>query len=346
MKQEKIIATLVILGDIMDAASKEMPYQIEWKIEEKIYLQLLDEIERQKNYNGWFTKKAVQFSLASHAKMLNQDTLQSFCSNYSYTDHPKKVAVIMAGNLPLVGFHDFLCTLLSGNVLLAKLSSDDARLFPLIFKILIEINADIATRLYVVKGSMKEMQAVIATGSDNSLKYFEQYFGKYPHIFRSNRTSVAVLDGKETKEQLFELGKDIFQYFGLGCRNVTHLLIPKEYDINTFFEGIFPYHEVVNHHKYVNNFDYQRATHLLNQIPFLENNFILLKETDELQSPLAMLYYHRYENQKELENYLKLNDSKIQVVIGNNYHPFGSAQTPNITDFADNMDTMKFLNGL
>jgi len=346
VKQQEIINGLVQLGEIMRAVADEKPFQNFGTISEQQYLQIQTTINRQIHFNGWFTKKSVQFSLLSHGEMLQHDTLTAFTSAYKFNETPKNVAVIMAGNLPLVGFHDFLCVLLSGNKITVKLSSDDQTLLPELVSLLITIDKRFGERIALAKSALKDIDAVIATGSDNTLKYFEEYFGKYPHIFRRNRTSIAVLDGTETKEELFELGKDIFTYFGLGCRNVSHLLLPKNYVLDRFFEGIFEYSDIINHNKYVNNFDYNRAIHLLNQIPFFENGFLILKETNDLHSPLAMLHYHFYENQTDIERYLAENKENIQVVIGKNYVPFGQAQTPNISDFADDVDTMLFLNSL
>ncbi len=346
MIQAEIINGFIQLGEIMHSASNEEAYQSNWKISAQEYERLLTTINRQFHLNGWFTKESVQFSLRSHSEMLLQSELEQFVANYSFTTTPKKVAVIMAGNLPLVGFHDFLCVLLSGHTLIAKLSSDDQTLLPELISILNKIDARFSERIMLSNGLVKDMNAVIATGSDNSLKYFEEYFGKKPHIFRRNRTSVAVLDGTETKEEIEELGKDVFYYFGLGCRNVSHVLLPKDFDISRFFEGIFSYSEIINHHKYVNNYDYNRAVYLISQIPLYENGFILLKETTDLHSSLAMLHYHYYSTTSEIESYLNEHKENIQVVVGKNYTPFGKAQTPKIDDFADNVDTMQFLSAL
>lgn len=346
MIQEEIISGFVQLGEIMLAASNEESYNSNWKISEQAYERLIETVNRQFHLNGWFTKESVQFSLQSHSEMLQRTELEQFVSHYTFVTSPQKVAVIMAGNLPLVGFHDFLCVLLSGHTVVVKPSSEDQTLLPELISILEAIDSRFNDRIILSKGLVKEMDAVIATGSDNSLKYFEEYFGKKPHVFRRNRTSVAVLDGTETKNEIEQLGKDIFQYFGLGCRNVSHLLFPKDFDISRFFEGIFSYSEIINHHKYVNNYDYNRAVYLISQIPLLENGFILLKETNDLHSSLAMLNYHYYTDSNDVENYLAEHEENIQVVIGKQYTPFGVAQTPSINDFADNVDTMQFLSVL
>jgi hypothetical protein len=191
-----------------------------------------------------------------------------------------------------------------------------------------------------------QVDAVIATGSDNSSQYFEQYFGKYPHIFRRNRTSVAILDGSETKNEIVQLGHDIFDFFGLGCRNVAHLLIPEGFDINRFFEGIVEHSNVIQHNKYANNYDYNKAVYLLNKEPLLDNNFVLLRETEDLYSPLGMVHYHSYKTYQEVEDYLSLREKNIQAVVGHGFIPFGNAQKPTLSDYADGVDTMHFLNSL
>ena len=252
----------------------------------------------------------------------------------------------MAGNIPLVGFHDFLCVLMSGNTAICKLSTDDKTLLPALSSILIQFLPELKDRIVFTTGRIAQMDAVIATGSNNSLVYFEQYFGKYPHIFRKNRTSLAVISGNETSEDFNALGHDIFNYFGLGCRNVSHLLFPKEFNLNRFFEGIINHSEVANHNKYANNYDYNKAIYLMNNIPMLDNNFVLLMESKELFSPLSIVHYHYYSDQNELVAYLELQKENLQAIVGTNYIPFGQAQCPGLNDYADGIDTMTFLNNI
>lgn len=346
MNQQEIIIGLSRLGEVMQAVAQDVPFSSTWEIKEDTYQKLQATILRQKSLNGWFTEEMVNFSLLSHGKMLERKTLEDFASHYSFSSSPKKVLVVMAGNIPLVGFHDFMCVLLSGHHLTAKLSSDDKTLLPVLGEILIQIDERFQALFELTEGITKGFEAVIATGSDNSVKFFEQYFGKYPHIFRKNRTGLAILDGTETEEELKSLGMDIFQYYGLGCRNVSHLMIPETYNLDAFFAGILSYGDVVHHNKYGNNYDYNRAVHLISEMPLLENGFLLLKETTDLVSPLAMIHYHRYKNQVEIQEYIEANKEAIQVIIGKEYFPFGKAQQPEIDDFADNVDTMLFLNKL
>lgn len=347
MKQENIIKGFAQLGKLMRALGNDQPWEgFSIGVTEQEYEALQFTINRQFSYNGWFVKENVKLSLLSLGNELTEEKLNAWTGDYGYADTTKKVAVIMAGNIPLVGFHDFLSVLVSGHHVVAKLSSDDATLLPKLAEHLIQFTPELQSRITFSQGPIGEVDAVIATGSNNSLKYFDQYFGKYPHIFRKNRTSLAVLDGSETKEQLFNLGKDIFQYFGLGCRNVSHVFIPEDFDLNRFFEAVVDHGEIINNNKYGNNYDYNKAVYLMNKAELLDNNFILLRESDELFSPLSMLHYQRYSNASEVDTYLKNHEDDIQVVVGNAYTNFGDAQAPGLSDYPDGVDTMAWLVGL
>lgn len=307
------------------------------------YETLIGIINRQVSYNGWFTKENVRKSLLNLGNQLTEEQLISWTSKYNFSSTPKRIGLVMAGNIPLVGFHDFLCALCSGNKAICKLSSNDKTLLPALAIHLIQFCPGLSDRIEFSAGKIGEMDAVIATGSDNSLKYFEQYFGKYPHIFRKNRTSVAVLDGTETPEQLNRLGEDIFAYFGLGCRNVSHLFIPESFELNRLFEGIVSHGEVINNNKYGNNYDYHRAVYLMNQVPLFDNNFVLLRESKDLFSPLAILHFERYTELSEVKKTLSENEEKIQVIIGNEFEKFGTSQIPSLVDYADGIDVMEWL---
>jgi hypothetical protein len=252
----------------------------------------------------------------------------------------------MAGNIPLVGFHDFLCVLLSGNRILCKLSSEDKLLLPALAKILIHLDSDFEGYISFSEGNISNFDAVIATGSTNSLDHFVQYFSKCPHLFRGSRTSLAVITGSESDEELVELGKDLFHYYGRGCRNVSHLLLPENYSLNQIFEAIVSYGEVVNNKKYGNNYDYYKSIHLMNLEKFLDNNFVLVKESQELFSPLAMIYYSFYSNENEAKDFITKHEGNIQCIVGSNFIPFGKAQAPALTDYADTIDTMAWLENL
>lgn len=347
MKREQAIGAFSQLGIIMKELGNGCDFPgTNSGITASEYLGLQQVINKQVQSNGWFTKENVQQSLSALGTWLEKETLSGWLEQYRYCEHPKKVGIIMAGNIPLVGFHDLLCVVLSGNCAVCKMSSDDKTLLPALVSILYTFLPELKERIILSTGKIGEIDAVIATGSNNSMLYFEQYFGKYPHIFRKNRTSVAILDGSESEETIGALGGDIFSYFGLGCRNVSHLLVPEGYDFSSFFKGIYPYGDIINHFKYSNNYDYNKAVYLMNQLPLLDNNFVLLRESKDLHSPLAMVHYHFYKHEADIEKYLKLHEDAIQVIAGTNRTPFGTAQSPALTDYADGKDTMKWLETL
>jgi hypothetical protein len=347
VKKEQLINAFTELGKIMTHVGQNLPWTgYNCGMTEEELLEINNVIERQIFHNGWFTEENVRKSILNLGARLNSEDLTAWTANYSFSSTPKNVAVIMAGNIPMVGFHDFLCVLLSGNKIICKLSSEDKQLLPLFVKNLIQLEPALASYISFSDRNLKGFDAVIATGGNNSLAHFEQYFSKYPHLFRHNRTSLAVLNGQESKEDLSLLGKDILDYFGRGCRNVTHLLLPEGFELNRFFEAIVDQGDLINNKKYGNNYDYNKAIHLMNQAVFLDNNFLLLKESDMLFSPLAMLHYHIYKDESDVTAYLELHKNDIQCVVGNNFIPFGQAQCPSLSDYADNVDTMKWLNQL
>lgn len=303
-----------------------------------------------RNNNSWFVEDSVKLALEGISRFLNKEDLENWISNYSFSNSPKTIGIVMAGNIPLVGFHDLLCILISGNKPMIKVSSQDEYLIKYICQMLIDINGEFATRITFVE-KLAGMDAIIATGSDNTSRYFEYYFSKYPNIIRRNRTSVGVLTGEETREDLKSLGNDIFAYFGLGCRNVSKIFIPKDYNLDEFFEGIEQYNEVRHHHKYNNNYEYNKSIYLVNNEKHLDNGFLLLKESSDIVSPISVLYYEYYDNQNALEHTLSKQIDKIQCIVSkngiwkNSFH-FGLAQSPKLEDYADNVDTMKFLESL
>lgn len=300
-------------------------------------------VHKEQHYNGWFTWAVIGNAFNEIASWLEIEKLENWLEAYAYTTKPQTVALILPGNLPLVGFHDFLCVLCSGHKALVKLSSEDARLLPALVELLVYFEPKLKERIAFVAGKMQGFDAVIATGSDNSMQHFKQYFASFPSLFRGHRTSVAVLDGSESHEELQALGRDIFQYFGRGCRNVTHLLVPHHYELDRFFEAIVSYGDIIHHKKYGNNYDYNKAIHLMNMVPILDNNFVLLKESQDLHAPLGMLHYQRYHNQQEVQAFIEANQQNIQCIVGKGYLSFGAAQCPTLTDYADGIDTMQFL---
>ncbi len=299
-------------------------------------------IEMAHIYNNWFIPEFVKESLINVSILLKEEDLIKFSAPIKEKE-PKTIAVICAGNVPMVCFHDILCVLLSGNIALIKLSSDDNLLMPFFLKLLTHYEPAFEAQILFAEGKLGAFDAVIATGSNNTAGHFKYYFDKYPHIIRKNRSSIAVLTGKESTQDLKNLGKDIFLYFGLGCRNVSKLLVPKGYSFDTFFESIVDFGFVVNNKKYGNNYDYHRAIYLLESMTFLDNNFLMIKENADLHSPVGVLYYQYYENEKELNAYLDSIKDELQCVVGAKNIPFGYSQQPVITDFADNVNTLEFL---
>ncbi|WP_026809779.1 acyl-CoA reductase [Arenibacter latericius] len=298
--------------------------------------------------NGWFTPENILFSINTWGELLEEEKLNNWLSHYQIGNNPpKSVAVVMAGNIPLVGFHDFLSTLITGNNIIVKLSSNDKVLLPFISSYLIEIEPSFKDAIFFADGKLENFDAVIATGSDNTARYFEHYFSKKPNIIRKNRNSVAVLTGRETQPQLQALGEDVFRYYGLGCRSVSKLFVPKDYDFDLFFKAIYPYHNIVDHAKYANNYDYNKAVYLMSLFPILENGFLMLKEDTSYSSPIATLFYETYDSLETLKGNLEKESDKLQCIVADGFTtaeiPFGQTQKPSLTDYADNMDTIEFL---
>jgi hypothetical protein len=292
--------------------------------------------------NGWFSPNFVNEAIQSVGSMLDEASITSLCRDKE-TGSQKTVALICAGNIPLVGFHDLMCGLLSGHRVLLKMSADDNVLMPFFIRLLIHFEPRFESMISIADGKLSGFDAVIATGSNNTSTHFRYYFGKYPNIIRKNRTSIAILTGKESPADLKNLGRDIFLYYGLGCRNVGKLLVPENYDLGLFFENIIDYGFVIDNKKYANNYDYHRALFLLEQQAFLDNNFLIVKESADLHSPVASLYYSRYKDYNETKVFLEANKEQLQCVVGAGHVPFGYSQRPVITDFADNINTYEFL---
>jgi hypothetical protein len=299
------------------------------------------------NENNWFTPENVRLALQGLVHYLEEAPFREWAESYPNPSQPRKIGVVMAGNIPMVGVHDLICVLVSGHFLQVKLSTSDSVLMKFLINILIDIEPQLRHRIEIVE-QLKGFDAVIATGSDNTARYFEYYFGKYPHIIRKNRTSIAILHGKESKDDLEKLGKDIFTYYGLGCRNVTKIYIPDNYDFTLLFESIEGFRKVFEHHKYANNYDYNKSIYLVNKINHLDNGFLLLAENFSFFSPISVLHYEKYTNLGNLVENLELHKEKIQCIVGDSklfsdYIHFGQAQTPSISDYADGVDTMEFL---
>lgn len=307
-----------------------------------------DLIQLSQSHNGWYTPENVYFAIQSWASALTEKNLDQWLSSYVFEpNEPKNIGLILAGNIPLVGFHDFLSVLISGNKVLIKTSSNDQFLLPFLTKYLIAVEPELADNITFVEGKLENFDAVIATGSNNTARYFEYYFKDKPSIIRKNRNSVAVLNGKETREQLVALGEDIFRYFGLGCRNVSKLFVPKGYSFEAFFDAIFEYQDIIHYEKYANNYDYNKAVFLMSNFKLLDNGFLTIKEDSSYASPISSVFYEFYENLDDLQIQLTSETEQIQCIACNNLIKdsidFGQTQRPNLWDYADNTDTISFL---
>lgn len=306
------------------------------------------QIKRAKEYNGWFTPDNVLFSLESWSKALTKENLDKWTSNYDFDiKSEKNIAIVMAGNIPLVGFHDFLSVLISGHNVLAKLSSNDKYFIPLIAKYLEHVEPSFKGKIKFTEEKLQNFDAVIATGSDNTARYFDYYFGKHPHIIRKNRNTVAVLSGEESSETLEKMTDDVFRYFGLGCRSISKVFLPKNYDLDKIFTAAFKHKDILNYERYANNYDYNKAVYLMSLFDIRENGFLMLKEDENYSSPISSLFYETYENIEVLKEKLKSDKHKIQCITSElnieNAIPLGKTQEPQLWDYADNVDTVDFL---
>ena len=368
MLLEKLIIAFARLGNTL----REYPSTKESILEKAI--------KNANKHNGWFTNENILLSIHSIGEMLREDKIRKWISAYNFPTHNSTlhtVGVIMAGNIPLVGFHDFLCVLMSGHNFVGKLSSDDEHLLPAIADILIKLEPEFKEKITFTPtlllspslpkrerdtresppfrgGFRRGVDAFITTGSNNSARYFEHYFGKHPHIIRRNRNSIAILNGNENEEDLKNLGKDIFQYFGMGCRNVSKIYIPQNYNLDTFFSAIVDFGDVINHNKYYNNHRYYHSIYLLNRENFLDNNFLMLQESPSeiIASPVATLYYERYNDLNDLFEKLFIVKDQIQCIAYNHTISspldklrvsYGQTQSPEVWEYADGVDTMEFL---
>jgi len=311
-----------------------------------------DLLSLSQSHNGWFTPEQVYFAVESWAKALREDNINKWLSDYPIDcaqgdKAVKTIGLILAGNIPLVGFHDFLSVLISGHKVLVKASSNDQHLIAFLANYLISIVPELSNYISFTDGKLENFDAIIATGSNNTARYFEFYFKDKPSIIRKNRNSVAVLNGNESHEDLVGLGEDIFRYFGLGCRNVSKLFVPKDYNFDAFFKAIYEYKDVIFYEKYSNNYDYNKAVFLMSNFKLLDNEFLTLKEDASFSSPISSLFYEYYDDIEDLQKRLEIESDQIQCIVSNNLIPssisFGQTQQPKLWDYADNVDTIWFL---
>ena len=306
------------------------------------------QIQLAHEHNGWFTKENICFALNGWANSLNDYGINQWLAKHNFKDvAPKKVAIIMAGNIPLVGFHDFLSVLISGHDVVVRQSSNDKHLLPYLAKYLEHVEPEFKEKITFTEEKLTDFDAVIATGSNNTARYFEHYFKGKPSIIRKNRNSVAILTGTETEEEMRLLSEDIFRYYGLGCRNVSKFFVPKGYNFDAFFKGIYEWHPIINQHKYANNYDYNKAVYIMSEFDLLENGFLMIKEDTSYSSPIATLFYEYYNDLDTLKLQLKDNENNIQCIVSKGIMEddvaFGQTQHPQLWDYADNVDTIAFL---
>ena len=347
---EHRIQTFVTLGNFLKQFSK-FPFKRakNQPLNDLFFEPFALQIKKSTEANAWFSTENICRTMLYWGKQLNEKTLKKWLSNYTIPKRnaPKNIAVIMAGNIPLVGFHDFLCVLLCGEKIQIKPSSNDKYLLPFIAKYISHLHSDFKNNICFSPDKLEPFDAVIATGSNNTSHYFESYFGKYPHIIRKHKNSVAILTGKETLQDLQALAEDIFAFFGLGCRSISKIFVPKNYDFTQFFESLEPYKYLLSHQKYKNNYDYNKAVYLMSLFEFKDNGFFILKEDKNYGSPIASLFFECYEHTEALEKKLKNDAEKIQCITSalqwKNTIPFGQAQKPKLWEYADGKDTLDFI---
>ena len=339
------------LGDFLrQFVDPEPDFEVSAPLQYEDYTRFSELIKQAHYHNSWFTEEQVKNALSGWSINLTQNSLEEWVKNYPeipLNTTVQKIAVVMAGNLPLVGFHDFLSVLIAGHKIIAKPSSNDDQLLPYLAKILIKIEPDLKDFITFTNEKLPPFDAVIATGSNNTSRYFEYYFKDKPHIIRKNRNAVAILTARETKDQLAGLAEDIFTFYGMGCRSVSKIFVPQGYDFDLLFNAVYRFRESINHAKYANNYDYNKAVYLMSVMPVLDNGFMVLKEDEAFSSPIAVVFYSYYNDEKSLKEYLQQNRESIQCIVANGFAPneipFGTAQKPKLDDYADGIDTLAFL---
>lgn len=339
MSKDKILTQLLALAEtfngLSDGSVEALPQDLQ--------APFTAALQHAQVQNPWFTQREIQRCFGAWAKALNEKDLATFIKDCPNADG-QTVAIIAAGNIPLVSFHDILTVLLCGANLKIKLSSDDKVLSKAVIELLQSMVPDFSGRVEIVERvSPKLVHGLIATGSNNTARYFEYYFRELPKVLRKNRTSVAVLSGNESREDLQALATDVYAYFGLGCRNVAKVYIPQDFDIQRYFEVLPEFDYLQDHNKYMNNYTYHKALLLLDQKGFLENGFAIVKESVDLHSPISTLYVERYQNPEEVDAKIAGLGDQIQCRVGLGGLPFGQAQQPSLLDFADGVDTRKFI---
>ncbi len=356
-KNDHFIKNFALLGDFL----RQFPEKSRndkgelTRLNEQYFQRFSEIIELEPIFNPWFTPDWIDHALMGISLMLEERVLQEWLTVYEdlpvQTGKQKTVGLVLAGNIPMVGFHDLLSVLAAGHRILAKPSSKDDRLIRVVAEIITSLDTDLGKRISFTDEYLTGLDAVIATGSNNSSRYFEYYFRQIPHIIRRNRNGVAVLTGQETEKERLALGEDIFTYFGMGCRNVCKLFVPEDYDLKELMGTLDSYIDLGQHNKYTNNVDYYRSIYLMNQVAFLDNGVVLLKEDRAIASPVGVVFYERYADIGKVQQALLEHEEEIQCIVS--LHPEipgrvkpGETQSPRPWDYADGVDTLMFLNEL
>ncbi len=348
MDLQQRIDAFVKLGKFIGQFSSE-PYQKVDQVQHNdvFFEGFRHQLKLAQEHNGWFTKENIENALFGWHNQLTNNNINHWLKKYNFNNESlKTIAVIMAGNIPLVGFHDFISVLISGQKVLVKQSSNDRHILPFLAKYLEYVEPEFKNRIAFTENKLTNFDAVIATGSDNTARYFEYYFRGKPSIIRKNRNSVAILTGNESQEDLKALSEDIFRYYGLGCRNVSKLYVPSDYNFDDFFKAMYHWHPIINQTKYANNYDYNKAVYLMSEFDMLENGFLMLKQDESFSSPIATVFYEHYSSEEQLKGILHKNSDHIQCVVAKGFDDseiqFGNTQSPNLWDYADGVDTISF----
>ncbi|MCO5723603.1 acyl-CoA reductase [Robiginitalea marina] len=338
---------LVTLGNMLRSFCEDggAGHPRQWSEEHRQLDALLDRVYLE---NAWFTRESCLYAFSYWGEMLRKESLEDWLAPYpGPKETPLTVALVLAGNIPLVGFHDVLCVLLTGNRALVKCASNDRLLLPFFCEFLFGFEPGLRGRVNFTDGKLHGFDAVVATGSNNTGRYFEYYFSRKPHIIRKNRNGAAVLTGRETEEELSGLAGDVFRYFGLGCRSVSKLFVPQGYDFTPLFQAFYPYKYLLEHPKYANNYDYNKAVYLMQGGEMRDNGFLLLKEDPSMASPIGTLFYETYASNPALKARLATLGPQLQCVVSStgadHNTAFGKSQWPELREYADGMDTVEFL---
>ena len=349
MNLEQRINAFVKLGEFLGQFITEIPKKQDNIEHNNLFFDgLLHQLKLASEHNGWFTKENLHYSITGWHNSLTISNITYWLDKYNFNNiGSKNIAIIMAGNIPLVGFHDFLTVLISGHHVVVKQSSNDKQLLPYLAKYLEYVEPGFKGRITFTEDKLTEFDGVIATGSSNTARYFEYYFKDKPAIIRKNRNSVAVLTGSETESQLSALSEDIFRYYGLGCRNVSKLFVPKDYNFDMFFNAMYSWNPIINQAKYANNYDYNKAVYLMSEFDMLENGFLMIKEDKSYASPIATVFYEHYDSIESIKHKLEEDKENIQCIVSNGIIDsevtFGETQKPQLWNYADDVDTIDFL---